>query len=379
MRILRCCACLALLLAWHAPTLHGQASPPPVSHRPALRWQTVRTEHFDVHHPAELAAWAQAVAARVEAARAALVPHVGHAPGRTHVVVDEVGHVTGGFAWAVTFDLPLVLLWPAQQMPVLGLTQLRPDVLATHEIAHIAHLGRPSRSRWGRVWPRLVPPSWDLSPILLGSPGWVVEGYATYTEGRITGAGTPFSVLRAALLRQWALDGRLPGYGELNGGTGFLGSRIPYGVGSAYFEWLEERAGDEAIRRLWTRMAAADRPAFAAAFTEVFGARPEELYTRFAADVTARAVEARDSLAAAGLVVLALARGAGYAVPGVALVLNVDGFGTAANKISKYDLFASQPPRTHRGFKLFYREDEGLMTPREVMKLRPRPELVVYE
>jgi hypothetical protein len=302
MRILRCCACLALILSWHAPALHGQASPPPVSHRPALRWQTVRTEHFDVHHPAELAAWAQAVAARVEAARAALVPHVGHAPGRTHLVVDEVGHVTGGFAWAVTFDLPLVLLWPGQQMPVLGLTQLRPDVLATHEIAHIAHLGRPSRSRWARVWPRLVPPSWDLSPILLGSPGWVVEGYATYTEGRITGAGTPFSVLRAALLRQWALDGRLPRYAELNGARGFLGSRVPYGVGSAYFEWLEERAGDEAIRRLWTRMAAADRPAFAAAFTEVFGARPDELYARFAADVTARATEARDSLAAAGLV-----------------------------------------------------------------------------
>ena len=65
--------------------------------------------------------------------------------------------------------------------------------------------------------------------------------------------------------------------------------------------------------------------------------------------------------------------------PGIALVLNVDGFGTAANKIAKYDLFARQPPRTHRGFKLFYREDEGLMSPRDVLKLRPQPELIVYE
>jgi hypothetical protein len=65
--------------------------------------------------------------------------------------------------------------------------------------------------------------------------------------------------------------------------------------------------------------------------------------------------------------------------PGVALVLNVDGFGTAANKIAKYDLFARQPPRTHRGFKLFYREDEGLMSPRDVLRLRPQPELIVYE
>jgi hypothetical protein len=65
--------------------------------------------------------------------------------------------------------------------------------------------------------------------------------------------------------------------------------------------------------------------------------------------------------------------------PGIALVLNADGFGTAENKIAKYDLFASRPPRAHRGFKLFYREDQGLMSPREVLQLRPKPELIVYE
>jgi hypothetical protein len=65
--------------------------------------------------------------------------------------------------------------------------------------------------------------------------------------------------------------------------------------------------------------------------------------------------------------------------PGVALVLNVDGFGAPPDKIAKYDLFAAQPPKAHRGFKLFYREDTDLMKPREVMRLRPQPELVIYE
>ena len=67
--------------------------------------------------------------------------------------------------------------------------------------------------------------------------------------------------------------------------------------------------------------------------------------------------------------------------PGVALVLNVDGFGDQPNKISKYNSFA-QPRvarRFHSGFKLFYREDTNLMKPRQVLRLRPRPELVVYE
>jgi hypothetical protein len=35
--------------------------------------------------------------------------------------------------------------------------------------------------------------------------------------------------------------------------------------------------------------------------------------------------------------------------------------------------------RFHAGFKLFYHEDTNLMTPRQVLKLQPRPEFVVYE
>jgi hypothetical protein len=67
--------------------------------------------------------------------------------------------------------------------------------------------------------------------------------------------------------------------------------------------------------------------------------------------------------------------------PGVALTLNVDGFGDRPNKISKYREFTRAPAarRFATGFKLFYREDTNLMTPRQVLRLRPRPSLVVYE
>jgi hypothetical protein len=67
--------------------------------------------------------------------------------------------------------------------------------------------------------------------------------------------------------------------------------------------------------------------------------------------------------------------------PGVALTLNVDGFGDQPNKISKYDEFSRAPAaiRFHPGFKLFYHEDTNLMSPQRVLRLRPRPEFVVYE
>jgi hypothetical protein len=64
---------------------------------------------------------------------------------------------------------------------------------------------------------------------------------------------------------------------------------------------------------------------------------------------------------------------------GVALVINIDGFGDRANKISKYHLFARPGRRWFNGFKLFYHEDTDLLPPRAVLSLRPQPNVIVYE
>jgi hypothetical protein len=65
--------------------------------------------------------------------------------------------------------------------------------------------------------------------------------------------------------------------------------------------------------------------------------------------------------------------------PGVALTVNVDGFGNRANKRSKYREFTRGRRDRHHGFKLFYNEDTNMMQPPGVLSLRPQPELVVYE
>ena len=64
---------------------------------------------------------------------------------------------------------------------------------------------------------------------------------------------------------------------------------------------------------------------------------------------------------------------------GEAIVLNADGFGTRPVKVSKYRRFTRQAPGFEQGFKLFYHEDAGLMTPRQVLRLKPPPDVVVYE
>jgi hypothetical protein len=63
----------------------------------------------------------------------------------------------------------------------------------------------------------------------------------------------------------------------------------------------------------------------------------------------------------------------------LAMVLNADGFGTRPVKVSKYHAFTRAAKSFHQGFKLFYEEDVGLMTPTQVLRLRPSPDVVVYE
>jgi hypothetical protein len=63
----------------------------------------------------------------------------------------------------------------------------------------------------------------------------------------------------------------------------------------------------------------------------------------------------------------------------LAMVLNADGFGSKPVKVSKYKAFTRAAKTFHQGFKLFYEEDVGLMSPQQVMRLRPKPDLVIYE
>ncbi len=140
-----------------------------------------------------------------------------------------------------------------------------------------------------------------LGPVPLRTPRWAVEGYATYVEGRLTGSGRPHGAARAAYLRQWALEGKLPTYAQLSSGGDFAAGAMAYLVGSAYLEWLVAQRGDSSLVAVWRRLSARQPRSFAQAFAGVYGAPPDELYGRFTVDLTRRALAVRDTLAAAGL------------------------------------------------------------------------------
>ncbi len=290
---------LATLVAIALPLPASAQSTVPT--RPWLAWETLDTPHFAFHYPREMAEWTRTVAERVEAQRDVVAALVGYAPRqKVHVVVEDPYNLSNGAAFPL-LGAPAIFLWPVPPEPTsqIGDNRSWGEVLAVHEFAHIAHLTRPTRNPYRRLLTRITPVR--LGPITVRGSRWLFEGYATYVEGRVTGSGRPHGVWRAALLREWAREGKLPTYYQLNTSSGYRGGSFAYLVGSAYLEWLADQRGDSSLVRLWRRMTARTTRTFDQAFIGVYGAPPADLYGRFTADLTASAVRAEEQLTAAGL------------------------------------------------------------------------------
>jgi hypothetical protein len=63
----------------------------------------------------------------------------------------------------------------------------------------------------------------------------------------------------------------------------------------------------------------------------------------------------------------------------VQVVMVMDGFGGPGIKTRQYNELIVEPGAQYTGFKLFYRHDEPLMTPEQVMTLDPPPDLIIYQ
>lgn len=66
-------------------------------------------------------------------------------------------------------------------------------------------------------------------------------------------------------------------------------------------------------------------------------------------------------------------------VDGVDLVIDEDGFGPPAMKKETYNVVITQEPIEYNGIKLFYKQDDPLMTAAEVLALDPPPDVVIYQ
>ncbi len=70
-------------------------------------------------------------------------------------------------------------------------------------------------------------------------------------------------------------------------------------------------------------------------------------------------------------------------MPEVQIVMHMDGWGFPAKKINTYKQFIYKEPVEYTGFKLFYKNDTKgngrLLTPQELLKLKPQPVYIQYQ
>lgn len=66
-------------------------------------------------------------------------------------------------------------------------------------------------------------------------------------------------------------------------------------------------------------------------------------------------------------------------VAGVQLVIDMDGWGPPQLKQSTYGVVISQQPIEYNGIKLFYKQDQPLMSPEDIFQLDPPPDVLIYQ
>jgi hypothetical protein len=70
--------------------------------------------------------------------------------------------------------------------------------------------------------------------------------------------------------------------------------------------------------------------------------------------------------------------------PQVQVIMDMDGWGVQSKKLTTYREYIYKEPVEFAGFKLFYKNDfreanSRMLTPTEVLKLRPKPIYIQYQ
>ena len=264
----------------------------------AQNWQTFETENFRVHFTPEYRQWALSSAKEMEVVRQLIKEQQGR------IITEKVdAYIVDPFNAANGFAFPLshrpymaFFATPPQSDTIIANSTGWQQLLVLHEYVHLVHLGQKNRSTWRNTLANWYD-FYDASQI--NEERWVSEGYATLLESKLTGRGRLFNNQVEAIIQQFARQGALPSYEQLNAGDdSFMSGSMAYLVGVRYLKWLEENYGEETLDAVWTRWSAVEQRDFEKAFKGVFPDTAKNLYQRFIAEYTYKAMQHEAQLTA---------------------------------------------------------------------------------
>jgi hypothetical protein len=254
---------------------------------PRLQFRTQSTPRFDIHFhqggerdARRLARVAEDVATRLDAT-------LGPATGRVQVVLVDQDDLPNGWATPLPYNLIEIRMVRPSGQDAIGNTDDWLRLVFTHEYTHIVQLSR------GRGWSAGLRRVFGRHPILfptLTLPSWQIEGLAVFEESTLTPGGRLPAPDFHRIVGAAAAEGAFEPLDRANGGlVDWPAGHAPYAYGGYFTHYLEERYGEEALRRLTDTAAGLPPYLGARAYRRVFGAPLGELWSDFAAHEAAAA------------------------------------------------------------------------------------------
>jgi len=217
-------------------------------HDPDLTWQTLQTDHFEIHFHNGEEMLIPKVAKIAEAAHVRVSEYFNWIPeSRTHLILTDRMDFSNAYALPVPRNTMVIIVTPPDDVQSIGDYHDWLDLVITHEYTHIVHIdkayGLPKGARdiFGRIaffFPNAL------------QPLWVVEGIASHLESQIVegiGRGTNSSYRN--LMRLEVAAGikplsqvNLPIFSWPAGTTRYL-----YGV--YFFNYLRDTYGEEQTKK----------------------------------------------------------------------------------------------------------------------------------
>ena len=254
-------------------------------------WQTFETENFRVHFTPEYRQWALSSASEMEVVRQLIKDQQGRVlTEKVDAYIIDPFNAANGFAVPLSHRPFMALFATAPQSDtIIANSTSWQQLLVLHEYVHLVHLAQKSRSKWRNN----VANWYDLfDATQIKGERWVNEGYATLLESKLTGRGRLFSNQVEAIIQQFAQQGALPTYKQLSiADDNFMSGSMAYLVGVRYLKWLEENYGVETLDAVWTRWSGVENRDFDKSFEGVFPDSAKNLYQRFVAEYTYKAMQ----------------------------------------------------------------------------------------
>jgi Tol biopolymer transport system component len=209
---------------------------------PSLHWQTLYTDHFEIHFHDDEASLAQQVGSIAEQVHTKLTKKFNWVPQqRTQVVLTDRFDYANGSATPMPRNTMNLLVSPPIGNSVISDHDHWLELLITHEYTHIIHLDKASGTPAGLR--KIIGRNLFLFPNLL-QPPWLIEGLATYQEtDKARGIGRGQGTLFRGLMRQEVINGVKP-ISQVNQplvSWPMNTARYLYGV--YFYQFLAERSG----------------------------------------------------------------------------------------------------------------------------------------